>query len=1490
MARTVAPELRACYERENPYTEVGVEVTAPDVGKLIRRPEEYTTAPTLVSMSPAADSLVAAPSGGVYVKPAPSTLAAFATDATDYIALKQAAQGFFGRALAWHVDPAFDRAVLRSITVNLLRVPAAGSTYFAPAVILQIWRAAAQVGEITTFDNGTPKRTPYTQWSFAPLIPGGLRAAPTTVWGPSKGNTSSTLTFDVSGYGIVIDGSREGLPSNLADGRATYYIELSTDFGTADTIRWTLNKNSGRSLAGIGSFGAVQWSKSSAADPGTLTDIDGVPNITLAIDQYNPAGGFARAVYLVDLGRVPTPGTTGRVRFERALPLGTAATLELSTAGSGGPWTAVTEGAAVALAQQTYHLRATLTPNPSKRATPILSTIGIEFRTEYDATVESIVTPLARDIAMPNCAASIGDGELRVLRLGRRDFDDLASQLGSSSPATKLEVDLFLRSKHPTVTRERWLRLDRASVDDRVPTETGERFHLFSYARILKREIPLPVETINAVYTVAAGSTATAVKLSGSLGAGVDYDGKRYYVRVRSSSVPQFAGTPVYEIAGNTGTDQLDFAAGDLPAALAAGDVIEVHSGVMQAPRLTYTDWDPAAIWRDLLENQLQIPPERIGVGYLPRGGLPPTITDRCPGSDGAALTAQAKSKVSIELSQPESGDALLDQVSRLLGGATIELDGQICFVQLYPLHDQNGDVSVPLPSARYTWDPRDYFGLSCPQGLTKRQAAVRCQYGVDLTVPEAVRAAPSFVLPTDVDAINFLTAAGSDNLGRADIPDDIARWCYNSEDGGLFLANEVATHAVRYFSTGMRIWEWATRDQFPDLHPGDVVTLVTDAYTDFDVVAQQPVIGWQAYTLVLLGVDAGGRKFRGVLPGLNLRTVRALGGQPGQDLGSALGAVTCPTIALAIEAAGFGAVPQPVVVVSFTPPDDARFDHIELTVQSADGSAGAGLSGTTSPIRIPAAWGDTLTITPFCVSRAGVVTEGTGQTIALPNPAAMARGGLWPQTVTKNQRGTGAADNGEINWGVTAAAGAPFTHPNGSVYTVPQNAETKTGLAASDTNEVGSILLAFVGSDRSRFNFTPAPEGNLDRFKWFVAARFRTGGWEYFDDAAWQAFTPNENDCIVGAARRLLVASAGIEALDLYATKRILATGVQRSATDATLMDAVTQYLENTGHLRTGIEDANSRLVELHLNKSADSAADLKRSGANATPVSVVVGQLDDNGFGTSGFGVVSASTARAVARGVEEFDVADGGAVTFSPVFNGAPLVLLARQGKALAAPNPSGVWTGGSYNPAAFTYLDLRAYNVTASACQVRARFIQYGTPTTVNREFSAPLSVTSAGSSVGPASITGTSNTDQYTCRARLTLACDTTGRTGLGTVRATIILESNDGVSGWQERYRDTKTESNESGGLTSTSYDYEITASVSGMGNTDQFRWTLVSEFVIGDATYNPGTSGATLTGNNGSNNNGKHGVTYLTTPGDVYQSITPSAGDVVHGIAMDVS
>src|SRR5207253_848459 len=115
--------------------------------------------------------------------------------------------------------------------------------------------------------------------------------------------------------------------------------------------------------------------------------------------------------------------------------------------------------------------------------------------------------------------------------------------------------------------------------------------------------------------------------------------------------------------------------------------------------------------------THLEVAAERVGFGALGRAGrsgLPPRVTDICPGD----VSAQATRRVTIDIAEPEAGDELLDQVSFLLGGMTTVIGGQAVFRQIYALRDATGVVTVAPEPASFVFDPTDTVNLRTPPGL----------------------------------------------------------------------------------------------------------------------------------------------------------------------------------------------------------------------------------------------------------------------------------------------------------------------------------------------------------------------------------------------------------------------------------------------------------------------------------------------------------------------------------------------------------------------------------------------------------------------------------------------------------------------------------------------------------------------------------------------------------------------------------------------------
>lgn len=884
-------DLLDCLERANPYTEYRIEISEPDVGQVLRRQDQFLQAPALVSQLPA-NSLAASARGSLILAPSALALATFA-----------GTQGFFDlntedpnrriKGLSWSLDPAFSRVTLKSIQAKVQAVALAGF-YFDQDFELQVYQIVRTPG-VKVKNVGTPQyqELAFTQYDFAPLlVPAPTVKVTAALW---SSNPTRTLNFDLSNYRLTLANIPSRAPAPDQAGILPKYLIVvrlaGRGLGGTGHYRWLTDTATSHAVAGIGTFDRVFWAKDSDDAQWVETVSADVPN-GVVVGEWYPASG--QGIFLIDLGSLPNALSTGRIEFQRALPSGVTATVELSTAGVNGPWASVKHGDPVTLKQQRYYLRVTLVSDAPHRATPEVVALGIEFRTAQDVSVEGVPTMPNRQISLPWPKASIPEGAIKVVRTGHRDHLDVATQIGSTAPVARLEADIFLASRHPSITRDKWLRTERMLVSNRLPSPTSEDFTLLSYATRLKRKIPQKVETVNSVHTVASSTTGQIIvngasPLPGTTLGGNEYDGKGYYMRVRSTSASNIPAGYVAVIQGSTDTTKLDFTPA-LPEALKPGDVIEVHSGVFQTQTVSWTDADPADVWWDVLANLLAIPPERIGHGSLPRGGLPPKVTGIAPGDSAT----QAKRKITGSVSEETEGDKIIDIVSAIMGGVTIEVRGQLVFVQLIPLLDASGNVTVPLPTPTAVFDRRDFSAPpQTPLGLEQRTTVVTAKYGVPATAAQPDSFPPKATTAVDPDALLWLSQQDLEDFGTTDVPDEIAAWLYNSPsaggDEGLYLASVVSAQLVRVGSTGLRVFTLAMAEKHPKLLPGDVIGISVDGYTDYDPATSTVIKGPIIIRGVLVGVGNEGRQLALFVPGLrdNVQLVRSGAGTELTGLGN---------------------------------------------------------------------------------------------------------------------------------------------------------------------------------------------------------------------------------------------------------------------------------------------------------------------------------------------------------------------------------------------------------------------------------------------------------------------------------------------------------------------------------------------------------------------------------------------------------------------------
>jgi hypothetical protein len=876
MARTLSPLLTQCLERANPAVRHVVEFAVPDQAAVLHRAEDQFLGAPLLSVTPAG-SLVPSAEGGVTLNSADDTIINLYTGAGEFGIPQENGGPDYVNTAAWRIDPAFGGAVLRSVTLRI-RWP---SLLIAAnlALSLRIFRAHQQAGTLQRIEGTSVVESGAVQVSFTDLLPEPVVVRYITLLeaGAVDGGGYADVTFDLTPYHLMIDPVMPGPPGTAATGDLPelFFTVTTNQQYAGDLVHWITDETSPQTIAGVGVVRELSWTRVengwtnwSAVESGRALAIK------VAVDAYVPTSA---AVYALALGAVPSVGSVGRVVFGAGVPRGAAATMELSTDG-GTTFAPVTDGDPIAVKQQTYHARLTLDASADAHRAPVIRQLGVDFRTVVDLSPESTVDHVTQDVSVPFLEASVGEGSITAVRAGRRDYRDLASDIATAGPDTKLEADVYLAPRHPLAMRADWLLLSRSRVSARVPSGTVERFTLLGGTRAIKGKIPARIESITRRHTVIT-STTTQVQVSpdlqGASLAGNEYDAQHYYIRVVSSAQPTLPPGALYTISGNTGQDKLDFTGGDeLPHAFGFEDEIEVHSGQYLQPALAWTNADPADVWLEILTVYRGIPSTRIGrsdIGGVGRAGLPPRVTERAPGD----ATTQAKLRVSVRITDAEEADALIDQLSFIMGGTTVEIGGQIVFRQIYPLYDAAGVMTVAPDPAAVVFDPRDITGLQTPTGREQRISILACDYGVP---PDASteKAAQTLVF-ADVDAVHAYEASEGDAPA---IPDEIARWCYNTTDEGRFLAEQLVNQVVTATSTGIRLWSWTSITAHPKLTVGDGVVVITDQYTDYDPASERKIRGWCAFTLVLTGTAQGGRQFQGFLRGLrDVSALRVRGG-----------------------------------------------------------------------------------------------------------------------------------------------------------------------------------------------------------------------------------------------------------------------------------------------------------------------------------------------------------------------------------------------------------------------------------------------------------------------------------------------------------------------------------------------------------------------------------------------------------------------------------
>ena len=425
MPKSIDRDLLDCLRRPNPNVEYRVEISAPDVGLILRRPDQFiggTSKMVPGSMSPAG-SLMSSIYGSLGLVATGANLAAF-TGTASFYDLNREDPGRRLKGMRWTLAPGFNRARLRTFTARVRQISIGVTSPPALDFELQIYRVTRTPGRYTApvkQGSGTVARSSLGALTFSvdifsednPINIGDsvdvdidgvtygytildvVSSSTATIGAGEAGGTwtartfrrevdrfdyafnslitttvmaanivwaggDATITFPLQNYGVAIE---NGLPDTISPDRtselpAYYFVVRPVNPPVLNSLfSWKVDTVSSRAIDGVGSFERVFWNRETVNDQWIQTSFADVPSCTVEIDTY-PASG--QAVYEIDLGRMPSAGTIGRVVSEGHLPRGTVVTVEISYTGSGGPWYPIKNADEIPTVQQIYHLRVTL--------------------------------------------------------------------------------------------------------------------------------------------------------------------------------------------------------------------------------------------------------------------------------------------------------------------------------------------------------------------------------------------------------------------------------------------------------------------------------------------------------------------------------------------------------------------------------------------------------------------------------------------------------------------------------------------------------------------------------------------------------------------------------------------------------------------------------------------------------------------------------------------------------------------------------------------------------------------------------------------------------------------------------------------------------------------------------------------------------------------------------------------------------------------------
>ena len=179
-----------------------------------------------------------------------------------------------------------------------------------------------------------------------------------------------------------------------------------------------------------------------------------------------------------------------------------------------------------------------------------------------------------------------------------------------------------------------------------------------------------------------------------------------------------------------------------------------------------------------------------------------------------------------------------LDAIARCARGSIIASQGRVKFVQMF---DDGGGTVVVFP-------PEELVDVRVLPGFRERRPEFFVPWNYNFTQKRY----QDRVQITHTTAISKLGLTG---LGNPPVLDDAtARWVDSQA-----LAEQIGQDTVKALATGLMLWSFGSTQPYPELEPGDRVTVPTERFVAKDPLAARALRGrlWVIGRVVQVSVDA---------------------------------------------------------------------------------------------------------------------------------------------------------------------------------------------------------------------------------------------------------------------------------------------------------------------------------------------------------------------------------------------------------------------------------------------------------------------------------------------------------------------------------------------------------------------------------------------------------------------------------------------------------